>query len=467
MKRRLWIFATVVATSGWSFVDAAPVMQDNTDDIKAQYEAKKEAVDESDAAALFELANWANDNGLRTDYKRMLRKVIKVDKNHKEAREALGYVFYEDRWVTQREKERLERKKEEEEMLAKGLRKWQGEWYPAAEVEMFEKGLFPVEIDGQTKWVSEREKNHIEAGHVLHNNLWVPAADKGKADEGMFLVGEEWVSKEDADAAHQKMDNPWEMDSDHTALLTTTWHDYGKYALQHSDLAIQRAHDVLGIERSADASKVPLFLVYEVDDFNRLGNQIQDNNDALMSSLPYGCFTFQDPNAARHVGVIQYTIVDPDNYQINNSMTYYLIRHAAAEAAVRAVEASEDMPRWFVTGIGAYCGRYWDPYVGERINELISWNVQNLQNDGGLVSLDTFFEPFNISRQTVLQSGLLMSYLVDGDLPDLVRQQWDTVRTKLSSETREDLAKEFLKLETIMAAEGAASFEAYVASFAG
>jgi len=118
------------------------------DQLKEEFKKKDEAVDENDAGALFELAMWAEANGLKSESRRTLRKVIRVDKDHEEARKLLGYVKVDGDWVTEREAERLKKKAEEAEKEAMGLRKWKdGEWYPAEEVEKMEQGLFKVKLE--------------------------------------------------------------------------------------------------------------------------------------------------------------------------------------------------------------------------------------------------------------------------------------------------------------------------------
>jgi hypothetical protein len=272
-------------------------------------------------------------------------------------------------------------------------------------------------------------------------------------EQGLFKVGEEWLTLEQANEAHSTMESPWELDGNFSSLVTTCNHDFAQKALIDADRAIQKAYSVMHVPVPEDFPKVQLMMVNDVENYKQIGQAPQDNADAAMSSN-YECFSFQDPNAARYIGVILFTVLDENNPEGNENFTRFLVRHAATEAAVRNMEMGEEVPRWFVTGLATYTERYWDPFYENGVVDLARWSCSALTRDGGVLKLDSFFEPFTVTRQTVLQSGLVLSYLLHGqDLPGDVQAQWDKVRNILASDDRKDLAKEFLKLETVMTAK--------------
>lgn len=448
--RKSFLVAIALAFGAANTVVALPVAPQ--DDVKAEFEQKKAAVDENDAEALFELSLWAEANGLKTDYKRLLRKVIKVDKNHRQARELLGYVEYDGRWVTKREMERLEKKKEEAAMEAKGLRKYEGEWYPAAEVEKMEKGLFKVEVNGEEKWVTRRDKERIEQGLVQYKGQWITAEEKANVDKGLFKVGDDWLTEEEANGHHASLENPWEIDGTYSNMITTCERGFGNKALVQAKKSIERSYQVIGMPMPEEFAKINLMMVRTVDDYNAIGQAAQDDMDAAMSSS-YGCFSFEDPNSATYVGVVHFTVLDESQPEKNEQFTQYLVRHAAAEAAIRNVGWNEELPRWFVTGTATYVERYWDPFNANGVKILGAWSAQALNREGGLMKLQSFFEPFTINRQTLLQSGLLISYLTHGQLPESVSEQWEKVKGIMVTEDQKGLAKEFLRLESVLAKE--------------
>lgn len=442
----------------------APVVrQDSKEDLKAELEKRKAELDENDANAIFALALWADKNGLATDSKRLLRQVIKVDKDHKEARELLGYVWFDDRWVTEREKERLERKKEEEEMEAKGLRRWRGEWVPLADFEKYEQGLVPVEVEGEQKWVTPEDKERIEKGMFLYNGLWITPDQKDKLDQGYFFVNGEFVDKAQADKLHEDVTNPWQFERDLVKLTTTCAHDFASVAMANADRAVAHAYEMLGLEipKADEFVKADLVLVRELADYQQLGDGIQDNNDALMSSA-YETFSFIDPNTGRVRGVAKFTVLDESNPDGNERFSTMVLRHCAVDTAMRNLGYNEQMPRWFQLGMAAYCGRFWDPFHANGVAALGAWSVGALQREGGIIKLDSFFDSFAVSKQTVLQTGLLVSFLMNGEHPKKLASQWEDVMAALKAAKGEDLQKAFVKLEIQLASKDAQkAFEAY------
>lgn len=444
----------VVTTPVAAFARASAAAARFQEDPKAELEQKKAEVDDKDPAAMFELAQWAESKGLKTDAKRLLRKVIKLDKNHKEARESLGYVWFEERWVTQREKERLERKSEEEAMLAKGLRKWRGEWVPLEDYEMYERGLVPYEADGQRQWVTPIEKERREKGMIVYHGMWILPEEQENVDKGLFKVGEEWVDKAKANEMRTDSSNPWEFEHDLVKFRTTCDYDFSQIAMQHADKAVEQAYQILDLTRTDEYVKNDLIMVMKTEDYQQLGQNVQDNNDALMSSV-YETFCVQDPNSGRFNGVALYTTVDESNKSNNDNMSRLILRHAAAESAIRNAGFTEQIPRWFQCGVGTYCSRFWDPFVADGIEKLGGWSVGALHREGGMVKMKSYFDAFSISRQTILQSGLLVSFLMHGKLPKKVESQWGKVREALKGEDAEVVAKEFVRLEIQLASKQA------------
>ena len=89
--------------------------------------------------------------------------------------------------------------------------------------------------------------------------------------------------------------------------------------------------------------------------------------------------------------------------------------------------------------------------------------------EGGLMKLDSFFEPFTITHQTILESGLLISFLLHADnVPPDVKQEWEALKGVIQSEDQKGLSKAFLKFETAMTKKGEDPVLAYMdALFAG
>ena len=402
--RKSWILAILGGIAMAIPANGTLMAQDSKEEAKAELERRKEEVDETDAEAMFALALWADGQGLKTDSKRILRKVIKVDKDHKEARTMLGYVWFEDRWVTKREKERLERKKEEAEKEAQGLKKWRGEWVPIEDYDMYQQGLVPVEAEGVRKWVTPEDKERIEKGMFLYNGEWITPEEKENYDKGMFKVGDQWVNKEEADQLHQDITNPWRLERDLVKLNTTCRRDFADDAMVHADRSVQRAYTLLDVPIPDDFVKIDLWMVKEQADYQQLGDGVQDNNDAVMSST-YATFTFQDPNSGRFAGVTAYGGLADADQAGNDNYSRLMLRHAAADTAVRNIGFNEQVPRWLQIGIGSYCGRFWDPVHADGVARLGAWSVGALQREGGLLKMKSFFDSFSVSKQAIPADG--------------------------------------------------------------
>nr|MBA3847966.1 hypothetical protein [Planctomycetota bacterium] len=63
--------------------------------------AEKEALtDKSDPEQVFALAQWCTENGLKTKASKYYSLVVKLDKDHQGARDALGMVKVGEHWVS-------------------------------------------------------------------------------------------------------------------------------------------------------------------------------------------------------------------------------------------------------------------------------------------------------------------------------------------------------------------------------
>ncbi len=54
-----------------------------------------------DTKLLFEAATFAKDNNFTADYKRLINKILKLDKDHVGANQAMGRVKHEGEWITE------------------------------------------------------------------------------------------------------------------------------------------------------------------------------------------------------------------------------------------------------------------------------------------------------------------------------------------------------------------------------
>ncbi|HQR66247.1 MAG TPA: hypothetical protein PLB02_02525 [Thermoanaerobaculia bacterium] len=90
-----------------------------------EYDARAGKLEPQDVAGWRTLAQWASARGLSAQSRAAYKKVLAVAPDDPEAREALGYVKVDGRWLT-----------EEESYRARGFVKYEGEWMTPAEVQL-------------------------------------------------------------------------------------------------------------------------------------------------------------------------------------------------------------------------------------------------------------------------------------------------------------------------------------------
>jgi len=90
-----------------------------------EYDARASKLGPQDVNGWRSLAEWASMKGLSAQERAAYKKVLAVAPDDKEAREALGFVQVDGRWLT-----------EEESYRARGFVKYEGEWLTPAEVQL-------------------------------------------------------------------------------------------------------------------------------------------------------------------------------------------------------------------------------------------------------------------------------------------------------------------------------------------
>lgn len=86
------------------------------------YADRKKTADEKDPASLVALGDWCREHELGAEAKRHWTKALELDADHADARKRLGFIRYDDRWLT-----------EEQYYQARGFVKVDGEWISTEE----------------------------------------------------------------------------------------------------------------------------------------------------------------------------------------------------------------------------------------------------------------------------------------------------------------------------------------------
>jgi len=462
------VAASSVATGELRAAASVAVPQD----AKAELEKKLAAIDRKDAEAVYGVAVWAEQNNLKTDSKRLLREVIKINPDHAKARELLGYEKFGDKWLTKREIEREKEKAKEAEMSSKGMKKWKDQYVPAEDYEKLEKGLVKYkDPDGVEKWGTPEMKDRVEKGMALHDGLWVTKEGLEHLKAKEFQVGDKWVNEAEANKFHADFVNPWVMETDYVTFTTTCPYAFAKQALNHADAAIARAYQVCGLPlpKPGDNEKIALIMVKDGADYSQLGNQVQDALDANMSSN-WSTFILTDANTGRFGAVTIYEVLSPGNDQGNDNFSLAHVRFAAAAAAVRNLTFAEPPSPWFSFGIAAHCERFWaGPKASSRdTREWCKWSLGRLAKEGGPKDLKELFDPFDPSARSLLTAGAVIGFLTEApNKPKKVDEQWAKILEGMKKPKEKGLLKDFLKLETLLGKDGGKEFDAYIASIQG
>ncbi len=118
---------------------------------KDDYKKRLKNLDKDDPSAVFALAEWARDKGMKKQYRELLTLTLKASPQHEGANKALGKVKYDGRWFTPSELNTY-KKDETKRMTAMGY----------------------VQLDG--KWVSKAEYNK-HRGYQLFEDEWISMMD--------------------------------------------------------------------------------------------------------------------------------------------------------------------------------------------------------------------------------------------------------------------------------------------------
>ncbi|MFN0007461.1 MAG: hypothetical protein ACKVXR_06090 [Planctomycetota bacterium] len=412
---------------------------------ESEYEQKRKAAGE-DAAKLWDVYLWCKGKGLEKEGRSTLRQILKVDREHKEANEALGNVFHDGKWFpSQKKVDEYKKEKEEKEAKEKGLVRFKGEWVPKDDVPFLQKGL--VKND-QGEWVdAEAEKKRAE-GWVKQDFTWISPEEKPHLEKGEWKCGDEWMSLKDANVFHSEPDQPWRIPGEHFTLVTTCDRELATEKVQkHLEFAWEDLTRIFGKEPE---SPVTVLILRDQSQYETYAAGDQDagipptESDGL-SSIHYAYFADLGVDRVTEelcpMGV-SYWDASTD---AGNKWAIHSVRHALGQSFADAIDpspktlektretqeadpkafwAEKKLPAWVRWGAAAYAERYFlDTLVARGGNSRWAreWSVSNIVGRGGLRSLqeifrcDVTFEGGSDSQKLINEIGLVMWFIVDGE----------------------------------------------------
>jgi hypothetical protein len=411
----------------------------------SEYEQKRKAAGE-DPAKLWDVYLWCKGKSLEKEGRSTLRQILKVDRDHKEANEALGNVFHDGKWFpSQKKVDDYKKEKEEKEAKEKGLVKFKGEWVPKDDVPFLQKGLVKNE---QGEWVdAEAEKKRVE-GWVKQDFTWISPEEKPHLEKGEWKCGDAWMSLEDANEYHSEPDQAWRIPGDHFTLLTTCDREVATQKVQkHLGFAWD---DLVRIYGKEPSSPVTVLILRDQAQYGAYAAGDQDSgipptDSHGLSSIHYAYFADLGVDRVTEelcpMGV-SYWDASTDE---GNKWAIHSVRHALGQSFAEAIDpspkalekaredqefdpksfwAEKKLPAWVRWGAAAYAERYFiDTLVGVGGNSRWApqWSVSNIVGRGGLRSLQEIFrcdvtvEGGSDSEKLINEVGLVMAFIVDGE----------------------------------------------------
>lgn len=137
--------------------------------LRERADASKDSVRD-----LWKFHRWAKKAGFEKELELILQRIVELSPKNSKARKLLGHIKTEDgRWMSPAELEAERLAKEEAEMKAKGLVRYQGKWVTPEDKEAMERGLMK---DGDA-WVTE-EQYYTRRGMRKVGGEWVKVGEK-------------------------------------------------------------------------------------------------------------------------------------------------------------------------------------------------------------------------------------------------------------------------------------------------
>jgi hypothetical protein len=258
---------------------------------------REAALGAKDAQGLYELAMWAKEQGLDREWRPLLKKVTRIDRDHAGAREALGYKKLDGRWVSERDYERKIAARREKEYKAKGWKKHDGQWYSPAEYTRIKKGL----VKHGEHWVAKDIKKKIDdEGWIFVEGQWVSPEQKEKMDAGYRWYKKRWMLIEDLDEIFSNLADPWVFEGTGVTVRTNAGHQRGVEAWRIAEDAYAHVKELFGEEPDlyGQKGKILINVGDSITDYQNMGKTFPASELSAYQSSKFGVFyaqkTFED-----------------------------------------------------------------------------------------------------------------------------------------------------------------------------
>jgi len=479
------MFSTILLSLVPSLVPALPatstsaLVRPQEDEVAAKIAACGEDVAKLEAlAASYEAAE--DKASARSCYER----ILELDDAHVAAHKALRHHEYDGKWFTSYASLSKYRREEATRMKEEfGLVRHNDEWVPEADLPYIRMGWEKVGdtyVNPAIEARSKEREEHVAMGHELRpeDSTWIAPEDFDKWRSQLFKVGEDWVTKAEANAHHAKVESPWRHQGEHFVAVTTCDVDTAGWVRYYADGTYDDLVRLFGVH----PEEKPVFACLNtLEQYNSFAAGDQATRPQTESTGFSSCyfaflgdvwFDFSNPQLPEYLGGgVGFFDVNDETMK---HWGQYSVRHAAGLSFVESIDRAwgtisqfltggggggvspdqmweeKRIPKWLVYGAAAYVERFYE-VKGETDDpwEIQVWAMGQISNSGH-GKLDPIEEIFALpldlndldnSGRLIQQTGLLTAFLLDGGCKP-VAEAHRTFKAKLKSggSTKEEVA---------------------------
>ncbi len=379
-----------------------------------------------------------------------LRKLLRVEPDHLQARAGLGHERVGDRWFPSRAAAERYRQSQDPALApARGLVKRKTGFVHPEEIAMLAKGLSKDATTGE--WLDGADRQKLAKGWARQDLEWIAPREVESLDVGLWRVDGEWLDLASANQRHASIDSMWRIPTHEIELHTSCDREVGLRAIEHMGRALDDLRRVFGVEPLLPLS---VALLREEEQYDRFAfgdvdGRRRATHGGRLYTIHYGFlaeswFPPSDGKRATHgigVGYWDAYVPNGDSYGVHSArLAVGLSFVEALDPSPKAVKAAlaggpkadyyaaylaeKQFPAWLRYGGAVYAERYFkDTSVGEGGDPWWArkWSVENIARMGGLDPLEQVFafqldaDKRDASRKLLNEAGLIVAFLVDSE----------------------------------------------------
>ena len=410
----------------------------------------------SDPGAVYvaELVIDARGAPLEGDGAAAATSLLPLDPSDSEGHLALGHVQAHGHWFMDEARADLfDYLQDSAKAEARGWAERDGLYWQSTDVARLSKGERLDFFTGHWSTSKERRK-HGEDG-VRQDALWVPKEALAHLQKGEWHLDGEWLSAQEADRRHTRVETPWELMGLHAALETTVDRATAERALSEMATCVRDLERTLGV---VPALPLEVVLLRDEEQFDRyafgdpdglrgphhVGRQHVIHN-AVFAESRYRRQGRKSAYAGAGVGLWDVHVPNGDAYGRHSARLAYALswidaidpsRKATKRAAKKGItgeyfeafSSEKKLPEWLRVGAAVYVERFFHDDTVELTENpdadrwwARDWSLTNLESVGGMGEAEAVFsqgmdpDDREGSRAFMLRAGALMSFMLDGD----------------------------------------------------